>query len=367
MKTRFSSCLTVVLVVLVAGCASRSTQFGPVPTASSPPTTGIATAPLPDQPAPALAPPENKPFTLGPGDAIEVEILGTPASHASVTVGLDGKIYYQLLPGLDVWGLTLPQTRDLLEQQLGKYLNSPQVEVSLHTVGSKHIWLLGRLSRPGVYPVAGPMTLLEAFALAGGTSSPALGSTEDLADLRHSFVMRQGQLLPVDFSRLLHEGDMTQNVQLQPDDFVYVPSALSQEVYVLGSVRAPRAVVYTEQMTLVSAISAVNGPLKYDYLSSYYQGRTPDANMSHVAIVRGSLAQPQVAVVDYNAIVKGHAPDVRLEPGDIIYVPDSPFRTLKTYVNMIVNAFVTTVAANEGVRAGGSSGTVGVSVPVGGR
>jgi protein involved in polysaccharide export with SLBB domain len=367
MKTLFFSGLTAVLLALIAGCASRSAQFGPVPAPSSSPATGIAAAPLADQSAPALPQPENKPFALGPGDTIDVEILGTPASHAPVTVGLDGKIYYQLLPGLDVWGLTLAQTRDLLERQLGKYLNSAQVDVSLRTVGSKHIWLLGRLSRPGIYPVTGPMSLLEAFALAGGTSSPALGSTEDLADLRHSFVMRQGQLLPVDFARLLREGDMTQNVQLQADDFVYVPSALAQEVYVLGSVRAPRAVVYTDQMTLVSAISAVNGPVKYDYLSSYYQGHTPDAYMSHVAIVRGSLAQPQVAVVDYNAIVKGRAPDVRLEPGDIIYVPDSPFRTLKTYVNMIVNAFVTTVAANEGVRAGGSSGTVGVSVPVGGR
>ena len=62
---------------------------------------------------------------------------------------------------------------------------------------------------------------------------------QDLADLRHSFVMRQGQSLPVDFYRLLREGDTSQNIYLQPDDFVYVPSALSQQVYVLGAVRFP--------------------------------------------------------------------------------------------------------------------------------
>ena len=357
------------LLALAAGCASQRSGFGPAPGNSSAVPANVQATPLADQPNPELLKPANKPFTLGPGDVIEIEILGNPASRAFAAVGLDGKIYYQLLPGLDVWGLTLAQTRESVERELGRYLNAPQVDVGLRAVGSKYVWLLGRLNKPGIYPLSGPMTLLEALALGGGTSSAGIGSTEDLADLRHSFVMRQGQILPVDFHRLLHEGDMSQNVQLQADDFIYVPSALAHEVYVMGSVHSPQAVVYTEQLTLVSAISAANGPVKYDYLSTYYQGRSPDADMAHVAIVRGSLTQPQLAVVDYNAIVKGRAPDVRLEPGDIVYVPDSPFRTLKTYMNMVVNAFVTTVAANEGIRAGGAppTTTVGVTVPVGGR
>ena len=54
--------------------------------------------------------------------------------------------------------------------------------------------------QPGVYPMAAPMSLLEAIALAGGTASSGTEVTlQDLADLRHSFVMRQGQFLPVDF------------------------------------------------------------------------------------------------------------------------------------------------------------------------
>src|SRR5207244_2181047 len=56
-------------------------------------------------------------FTLGPGDRLEIEILGNPNSRVLTPVGPDGKIYYQLLPGLDVWGLTLGQTRELVEQQ----------------------------------------------------------------------------------------------------------------------------------------------------------------------------------------------------------------------------------------------------------
>ena len=272
-------------------------------------------------------------------------------------VGPDGKIYYYLLPGLDVWGLTLKQTRDLVEKQLAKYLSDPQVSLTLRAVGSKYVWLLGRLNRPGIYPLAGPMTLLESIAAAGGTSrSASQVASEELADLRHSFVVRQGQFVPVDFHRLLREGDTSQNIYLQPDDFVYVASVLAQEVYVLGAVKSPRVLPYTERMTLVSAIAGGAGMERYEWVNSggYDPGPfTKDAYLSHVAIVRGSLSAPQIAVVDYNAIVKGKARDVRLEPGDIVYVPNSPYTTLKRYFNIILNTFVTTVAANEGIRAAG--------------
>mgnify|MGYP003478211438 CR=1 FL=1 len=92
--------------------------------------------------------------------------------------------------------------------------------------------------------------------------------------------------------------------------------------------------------------------------------RALEVHSDDIAIVRGSLATPQIAVVDYNDVVKGRAPDVRLEPGDIIYVPNSPYTQLKRYVNLILNSFVVTIAANEGTRAGGGTANVGVSVPV---
>lgn len=330
--------------------------------------TNLAAVTLTNQPDPALLRPTDTLFTLGPGDTVEIEIAGVAKSLAVTPVGPDGKIYYYLLPGLNVWGLTLKETRDLLEKELARYLSDPQVTLTLRAVGSKYVWLLGRLNKPGIYPLAGPMTLLEAVAAAGGTSrSLSQVTSEELGDLRHSFVVRQGQFIPVDFQRLLHAGDRSQNIYLQPDDFVYVPSVLSQEIYVLGAVKAPRVVPYTERLTLVSAIANGAGMNRYEWVNSggYDPGPfTKDAYLSHVAIVRGSLSTPQIAVVDYNAIVKGKACDVRLEPGDIVYVPNSPYTTLKRYFNIILNTFVTTVAANEGIRA--ASGTVGVggSVPV---
>src|SRR5439155_10335279 len=118
-------------------------------------------------------------------------------------------------------------------------------------------------------------------------------------DLRRSFVIRQGKLLPVDFDRLLRKGDLSQNIYLQPDDFVYIPSAVAREVYVLGAVGQPKAVPYNEELTLVGAIASTLGTIH-------------DAYWWNVAIVRGSLAQPKVAVVNYKSIIHGQDPDIKL-------------------------------------------------------
>lgn len=372
MKTALLYCAAALVAVLSSGCAStksNSDAAGPYSelpgnVAGKAPVTLTVTNQLP----PDLLRPNGELFTLGPGDVVDIEILGTATSRAVTTVGPDGKIYYYLLPGLDVWGLTLDQTRERLEQELAKYLSKPQVAITLRTVTSRSVWVLGRMNKPGIYPLTGPMTLLECLSLAGGTARPSSQATAtELADLHHSFVMRQGHFVPVDFYRLLREGDTSQNILLQPDDFVFVPSALEQQVYILGAVNSPRSMIYTERMSLVSAVAGGNGALTFDFLAGADTGPfMKDAYLSHVAIVRGSLAEPSVTIVDYGAIIKGRAPDVLLQPGDIIYVPNTPYTTLKRYVDLIVTTFISTEAANEGLRAGGapSSLGVGVSVPV---
>ena len=313
---------------------------------------------------PALLQAPAERFTLGPGDRLEIEIVGDPATRTAATVGPDGKIYFNLLPGLDVWGLTLPEARTLIERGMAQFVREPpRVSVTLRGVESRRIWLLGRLNTPGIYPLPAPMTLLEALTAAGGPTSPAavaspgtgtagLNYADDLADLRRSFVIRNGQILPVDFYGLLKEGDLAQNIYLRADDFVYVPSRVAREVFVLGAVLQPKSVLYRERMSLAAAIAQAQGTMK-------------DAYLSHVAIVRGSLTQPKIAVVDYNAVTRGESPDVLLEPGDIVYVPFSPYRTLERYTMLILNTFVSTVAINEGARAV-SRNVVPVGVAFGG-
>src|ERR1043166_620550 len=332
-------------IILLTGCRhyGSSSRFNP---RKPPAALALQSVAVTNQVSSELLKPQTNLFTLGPGDKLEIELLGDPTSKTVTTVGPDGKIYFNLLSALDVWGLTLAQTKTLIEQELGKFIRDQiQVSLTLRAVESQRVWLLGRLQSPGVYPMPAPMTLLEAISLAGGTMTLAntrdvnvLPSSEELADFRRSFVMRQGKLLPVDFDRLLRQGDLSQNIYLQPDDFVYFPSANAREVYVLGAVAQPLAVPYNEEMTLVEAIASALGTIK-------------DAYWYEVAVVRGSLSQPKVALVNYRAIVHGTQPDIKLEPQDIVYVPFTSYRYLYKYLDVVMQTFVSSVAINEGARA----------------
>ncbi|MDB6169249.1 MAG: Polysaccharide export outer membrane protein [Verrucomicrobia bacterium] len=346
--------------LLLGGCVTKtaSTPVPAAPVAVTDETRGAVDT--------AWLKPPSAEFTLGPGDRVVVDVVGETNSRVETVVGPDGKIYYEMLSGIDVWGRTLSQARDSLETALKEYYReTPHVNLTLQEVGSKHVWVLGRLGAPGLYPLNGPTTLLDAISAAGGPSAGqssaqlSNGATVTMSnptrsggDLSQAFVVRNGHPLPVNVQRLLEKGDMTQNIYLQPDDLIYLPSPRSGDIYVLGAVAQARAVRVPGQPTLISAIASAGGTIQ-------------DAYLSHVAVVRGSVTDPAIAVYDYKAIVTGKAPDVRLEPSDIVYVPKTPYNILARYLDLIVTTFVRTVGVNAGARAANVDTNISIAVPVG--
>jgi protein involved in polysaccharide export with SLBB domain len=163
--------------------------------------------------------------------------------------------------------------------------------------------------------------------------------------------LRNGKLLPVDFERLLKHGDLSQNIYLAPDDFVFVRPADVPSVYVLGAVAAPTVLPYTRDLSVAEAILKAGGPQKY-------------AQQNRIVILRGGLTRPRMAQVDYQSIVKGKTRNVRLEPGDILYVSYWPFRQVAQLVEDVLQQFVQTIAVNEGSYLGsGNTTPVGVTTP----
>jgi len=202
--------LAALAAVLFVGCAGPARK----PIAATP-------APVTGEPARGtidaawLKPPSTE-FRLGPGDHVRVAIAGEPDSAVETVVAPDGKLYYQMLSGIDVWGQTLGEARSALANALKQYYqNSPAVSLTLLEIGSKHVWILGRLGSPGLYPLNGPTTLLDAIAAAGGPGASETvaqlpgGATvtiadprQDAGDLSQAFVVRQGKPLPVDLKGL---------------------------------------------------------------------------------------------------------------------------------------------------------------------
>jgi protein involved in polysaccharide export with SLBB domain len=354
------------LAIALAGCqypGRRLPTFSsPTPQPQLPPPPTLSQVDLTNRLDRGLLQPSTNLFTLGPGDKLELEIIGEPGSKTTTVVAPDGKLYFNLLPGLDVWGLTLGQVKEQIQHGLSKYIrDQPQISMVLRDVESKHIWILGHVQVPGIYPLAAPMTLLEALSLSGGTinlssfrQNEAFGASDELADLRRSFVLRHGKMLPVDFQRLVQMGDLSQNIYLQPDDLIYLPAATAREIYVLGAVTEPRAVPYKEGMTVASAIASAYGTITGAYLQ-------------HVAVVRGSLSHPQIAIVDYKYVIRGVASDIALQPRDIVYVPFSPYRYLTRYAQLVIDTFVSSAAINGGTSIVGQpqGSAAGIFIPVG--
>ena len=359
MKNKIHLTLAFIAVAL-AGCKHTHPAYTPIPAPQS--GAPAETFTFTNQFDPAWLKPATNLFTLGPGDRVEIQVLGDTNIPTSTIVAPDGKIYFSFLPGIDVWGQTLSQARTNLEDAFTNYLRDvPRVSLALRGVESQRIWILGRVQSPGVYFMSAPMTLLEAIAMAGGTMTltqfrdqAAAGISEELADLQHSFVVRHGKLLPVNFERLINDGDLSQNIYLEPDDFIYFPAAMAREVYVLGAVGQPQRVAYSPDLTVARAIASAYGTL-------------PDAYTPHVAVVRGSLTQPQITIVNYRKVIRGQAPDMQLQPHDIVYVPLSPYRYIKHYLDTILETFVSSTAINAGEQAviKQPTGGAGIFIPVG--
>ena len=286
-----------VLALLCAGLACVSgCDSTPMPAAREgiPEPVAADISALPEQSLdPAMLRPSEAAFRLGPGDVLEIEEMGDLATQTAVSVGPDGKIYYDILPGVDVWGLTLAEARDRIGDEMKKFVREgPVITLTLRTVASRQVWVLGRLNRPGVYALGRPTSLLDAVAEAGGleVDTPAGGAYSESADLSRSFLIRDGHLIPVDFQRLLRDGDLSQNVYLQPGDFIFVPSLHSSRVHVLGAVLQPRSERMSGSLTVIQAIALAGGTV-------------PDACLPNVAILRGSLAHPQIAIVAVNLVL----------------------------------------------------------------
>ena len=147
------------------------------------------------------------------------------------------------------------------------------------------------------------------------------------ADLSHSFVMRGGKRLKVDFVKLFQQGDLSQNVPLEPDDYIYFPSSSANQIFVVGAVGGQGVVPYSQNATLISAITARGG-----FMDKAYQSR--------VLVVRGSLNTPETFIVDAKAILAGEKPDFRLEPKDIVYVSRRPWARAEEILDSATVSFI---------------------------
>jgi polysaccharide export outer membrane protein len=108
-------------------------------------------------------------YRVGPQDLIEITVFQVPDLSRTVRVNSGGQISLPLIGVLQVGGLTIPEFENLIAKDLSaKYLQNPQVTAFVKEYASQRVTLEGAFTKPGIYPLTGRTTLLQAIALGGG-------------------------------------------------------------------------------------------------------------------------------------------------------------------------------------------------------
>lgn len=132
--------------------------------------TAPAPAAHPSTPAPAdLIAEALDDYRIGPSDLIEISVFQVPELSKTVRVGARGTLTLPLVGQIEAGGLTAMQLEALIAKKLSEsYLQDPQVSVFIKEYISQRVTVEGSVNRPGVFPISGRTTLLQAIAMAGG-------------------------------------------------------------------------------------------------------------------------------------------------------------------------------------------------------
>ena len=159
-------------------------------------------------------------YKLQPGDIVSISVWKEKDLETDALVRPDGGLSFPLVGDVEAEGHTLRQVRDVLAQRLKPYIPDPVVTVAIKEIGGDHVYVLGRVNRPGEYPFSQPIDVMQALSLAGGTTPFA--SLNRIVIL-HRDSQGEQHALSFRYGEVAHGKDLSQNVLLHSGDTVVVP------------------------------------------------------------------------------------------------------------------------------------------------
>ena len=215
--------LFLIVLALLSGCASNT---GGLKSGTAKAVTSTSTLPVPDTTSDSGAYLGVSDYRVGPLDLLEVSVFQVPDLNRTVRINTSGQISLPLIGAIRAGGRTVSELEVEIAARLeAQYLQSPQVTVFVKEFSSQRLTVEGAVKQPGIYPITGKTSLLQAIALAKGF--------EDLADQRSVIVFRmiEGKKMAALFDiRQIRAGEL-EDPQLYGDDIVVVETSGVRSAY----------------------------------------------------------------------------------------------------------------------------------------
>ncbi len=165
-------------------------------------------------------------YVIGPGDSLSVFVYRSPELSVSLPVRPDGRISLPLVPDIEAAGKTPTKLAKDIETRLQEYVRDPNVTVMVQSfVGptNRQIRVVGEATQPKAIPYREGMSVLDVMIESGGLTRYAAGNRAEL--IRRDPNSGATRTLRVRLSDLLRDGDISQDVQMQPGDTLIIPQA----------------------------------------------------------------------------------------------------------------------------------------------
>lgn len=243
-------------------------------------------------------------YRIGTDDVLAISVWDNKDLDQTVFVRPDGKISLPLVGEVQAGGLTVAELTGALTEQYSKTIKGAHVTVGVKEIRSRPVYFVGSFGKPGPMQLTQDLTLLQAISLAGGLAPTA--------DLESGFILRGNETIAVDFWRLVQKRDATQNVKLQPGDTIVVPVA--DAVYIQGEVKNPGALKFTQELTVLRAITQAGG-----FTNLAAPGR--------VTLLRATGGNRENLRINVEEMIRNpaRAEDLALKPNDVLIVPQRLF------------------------------------------
>jgi protein involved in polysaccharide export with SLBB domain len=173
------------------------------------------------------APPPAEEYRIQAGDQLDIKFFYNKDLNEQVTVRPDGRISLQLVRSIVAAGLTPEQLTDQLTKTYGAHLKDPEIAVIVRSFSSQRVYVDGEVAKPGLIPLTGPTTVLQAVSQAGGFLYT--GNATDVMVIRRG-PENQPLAMVVNMNKVHNGTDLAQDIYLKPFDIIYVPKTAIADV-----------------------------------------------------------------------------------------------------------------------------------------